>query len=130
MACGDHLFIQYPTFQHHGIDLGDGTVIEYGGKGTGVMSVRRVWRDDFLARGPSFVKHYPPGTSLHPSQTVQLARARLREQRYDLFNNNCEHLAHWCKTGHHWSPQAESLKGVLVVGAAVGLVALFAKTAA
>lgn len=57
MAVGDHLYIQYPTFQHHG------TVVEYGGKGTGFMSVRRVLRRDFLARGPSFVKHYPPRTA-------------------------------------------------------------------
>jgi len=36
MAKGDHLCVQYPTFTHHGIDLGDGTVIEYGGKGTDI----------------------------------------------------------------------------------------------
>lgn len=124
MAIGDHLYIQYPTFQHHGIDLGDGTVIEYGGKGTGYMSVRRVLLRDFLKRGPSFVRQYAPGTALHPLKTVQLAWARLREQRYDLFNNNCEHLAYWCKTGHHHSPQAESLKGAVMAGVLVGAVAL------
>lgn len=130
MAIGDHLYIQYPTFQHHGIDLGDGTVVEYGGKGAGFMSVRRVLLCDFLARGPSFVMDYQPGTELHPWRTVQLAWARLREQRYDLFNNNCEHLAYWCKTGHHWSPQAESLKDVVAVGVLVGAIALLAGAAA
>lgn len=129
MAIGDHLFIQYRAFQHHGIDLGDGTVIEYGGKGTGFMSVRRVLLRDFLARGPSFIKHYAPGTALEPWQTVQLAWARLREQRYDLFNNNCEHLAYWCKTGRNWSPQAERLKSAFRVGAVVGLITLVATAA-
>lgn len=129
MAIGDHLYIQYPTFQHHGIDLGDGTLIEYGGKGTGCMAVRRVPLRDFLARGPSFVMQYEPGTSLHPLKTVRLALARLAEQRYDLFNNNCEHLAYWCKTGHHRSPQANWLKQVLTVGAVVGFVTLAASTA-
>ncbi len=126
MAQGDHLFIQYSWGTHHGIDLGDGTVIEYGGKGTGHMSVRRVHRNHFLSRGPSFVCNYAPGTALHPGKTVRLAWARLREKRYDLFNNNCEHLAYWCKTGQHWSPQANGLKGVLKVGAVIGLIALIA----
>ena len=52
VAIGDHLFIQYSTFQHHGIDLGppdDSTVSEFGGKGTGLLSVRRVLLRDFLA---------------------------------------------------------------------------------
>ena len=129
MAKGDHLFVQYPTFTHHGIDLGDGTVIEYGGKGTGHMSVRRVHRNHFLSRGPSFVRNYAPETALHPGKTVRLAWARLREQRYDLFNNNCEHLAYWCKTGHHFSPQANGLKHVLEFGAGIGLIVYLASGA-
>lgn len=126
MAIGDHLYIQYPAFQHHGIDLGDGTVIEYGGKGTGFMSVRRVPLRDFYARGPAYVLHYPSGAAFHPVQTVRLAWARLRERRYNLFDNNCEHLAYWCKTGRHWSPQANTLRNAVTVGAAIGLIALLA----
>ena len=130
MAIGDHLFIKYAWGEHHGIDLGDNTVIEYGGKGQGRMSVRRVWREDFLSRGPAFVKAYSPGTALPPCETVRLAFARLAERRYDLFNNNCEHLAYWCKTGHHWSPQADSLKDVVKFGAVLGLIVLVARVAA
>lgn len=129
MARGDHLFIKYIWGEHHGIDLGDGTLIEYGGKGEGCMSVRRVWRDDFLARGAAFVRPYAPETALHPDETVRLAWMRLREQQYDLFNNNCEHLAYWCKTGRHWSPQANMLKDAVKVGAVVGLIALCATAA-
>lgn len=129
MAIGDHLFIKYLWGEHHGIDLGDGTVIEYGGKGTGFMSVRRVWRDDFLARGPAFVKQYASGAALPPHETVRLAWARLREQRYDLFNNNCEHLAYWCKTGRHHSPQVESLKTAVIAGVLAGAIVLLAGVA-
>ena len=32
---------------------------------------------------------------------------RLGEQRYNLLFNNCEHFAHWCKTGRHRSNQVE-----------------------
>jgi len=34
---------------------------------------------------------------------------RLGEQNYNLLFNNCEHFAHWCKTGRHRSAQVESL---------------------
>lgn len=91
------------------------------------MSVRRVMLRDFLARGPAFVQHYAPGAALDPLETVRLAWTRLREQRYDLFNNNCEHLAFWCKTGRHHSMQAETLKSVLTVGALCAGIALLAR---
>ncbi|MBN8644600.1 MAG: lecithin retinol acyltransferase family protein [Planctomycetes bacterium] len=130
MAKGDHLYVQYSWGTHHAIDLGDGTAIEYGGKGTGQMAVRRVRLDNFLSRGPCYVRRYAPGTALDPEMTVELAWKRLRERRYDLFNNNCEHLAYWCKTGHHWSPQANNLKAVIKVSAVVGLAALIVHAAA
>jgi hypothetical protein len=127
MASADHLVIQYAGYTHHGIDLGDGTVIEYGGKDTGRASVRRVWRKDFVSRGACSVRQYPPGATLHPNETVRLAWARLREQKYDLFNNNCEHLAYWCKTGQHWSPQANTLKDLFKFGIVAALFAIFLK---
>lgn len=126
MAAGDHLYVQCLGFTHHGIDLGDGTIIEYGGKGSSQMSVRRVWMGDFAKRGTVYVKEYLPGTTLSPNRVIGLAWTRLREQRYDLFNNNCEHLAYWCKTGRHVSPQVDVVKGVLTLGAIVGGVALLA----
>jgi hypothetical protein len=94
------------------------------GMGTGRMSVRRVRLDDFLARGPAYVKAYAAGVALPRESTVRLACARLAEQRYDLFDNNCEHLAYWCKTGHHYSPQADSLRGGVKVGAVVAALML------
>jgi hypothetical protein len=36
------------------------------------------------------------------------AESRLGEQRYDLFFNNCEHFATWCKTGRSESAQLTS----------------------
>lgn len=120
MQMGDHLYVPRLGFKHHGIYLGDGSVIEYGGKGAGRMSVRRVRLFDF-ARGARrvFVRGYPEGTTLSPEETVALAFERLHEQDYDVFNNNCEHLAYWCKTGRHLSPQADSLKGAVQVAAVV-----------
>jgi hypothetical protein len=34
--------------------------------------------------------------------------SRLGEQNYNLLFNNCEHFAHWCKTGRHRSEQVEN----------------------
>jgi hypothetical protein len=33
---------------------------------------------------------------------------RIGEQNYNLLFNNCEHFAHWCKTGRHRSNQVEN----------------------
>lgn len=43
-----------------------------------------------------------PGREYHifsPEQTVARAKSILGEREYDLINNNCEHMAMWCKTG-------------------------------
>jgi hypothetical protein len=113
MAIGDQLFVKYVWGEHHGIDLGDGTVIEYAGKGSSFKSVRRALLREFLARGPALVKRYAPGTAVPPDETVRRAFSRLGERRYDLFSNNCEHFAYWCKTGSHRSSQVESIKGAI-----------------
>ena len=42
-----------------------------------------------------------------PSETVKRAIGRLGETEYNLFLNNCEHFALWCKTGIHESRQVE-----------------------
>lgn len=44
-----------------------------------------------------------------PEETVVRARERIGETRYNLFTNNCEHFAIWCKTGISESHQIEDL---------------------
>ena len=46
----------------------------------------------------------------------------LNRSNYNLFNNNCEHFAHWCKTGRKASEQINNAIGggmALVGGVAV-----------
>ncbi|MFQ9674660.1 MAG: lecithin retinol acyltransferase family protein [Clostridium paraputrificum] len=38
-------------------------------------------------------------------ETVKRALSRIGERRYNLFTNNCEHFATWCKTGVSYSKQ-------------------------
>lgn len=44
-----------------------------------------------------------------PQETIRRAKSRLGEEEYDLFTNNCEHFAIWCKTGIRESHQINSL---------------------
>ena len=49
-----------------------------------------------------------------PEETVARARSRLGETNYNLFTNNCEHFAIWCKTGVSESLQVTGMLGSLL----------------
>jgi hypothetical protein len=105
LASADHLKVprQHGLFVHHGIDLGDGTVAHY-------LEGRQILRSplqDFSLAQPVSTVPYPPGSCSPPGVSVHRALGRLGEQRYNLIFNNCEHFAHWCKTGRHRSAQVE-----------------------
>ena len=104
MAAADHLEVprQHGLFNHHGIDLGDGTVAHY-------LEGREILRSPLeeFSQGQSlrvinYVKASPQGV------TLRRAMGRLGEQDYNLLFNNCEHFATWCKTGRHRSGQIDS----------------------
>lgn len=105
LAIADHLQVprQHGLFNHHGIDLGDGSVAHY-------LEGREILRSsttDF-SRGLAITTvDYPAGSCSTPGVTVRRAMGRLGEQNYNLLFNNCEHFAHWCKTGRHRSNQVE-----------------------
>lgn len=102
MALGDQVYAMREiasvpgVYEHHGIDCGDESIIHYY-KGGEVATVTRTPRELFARGGRIFVK--PRSTAFLPHIVVQRAESRLGEQRYDLFTNNCEHFANWCKTG-------------------------------
>ena len=48
-----------------------------------------------------------------PEETIQRARSRLGERKYNLAFNNCEHYALWCKTGIHESHQVNTVLDLL-----------------
>ena len=103
MAASDHLQVprQHGLFNHHGIDLGDGTVAHY-------LEGREILRsstDDFSQGQPLTVIAH---TDASPTRvTLQRAMSRIGEQNYNLLFNNCEHFATWCKTGRHRSGQID-----------------------
>ncbi|MFO0104406.1 MAG: lecithin retinol acyltransferase family protein [Cyanobium sp.] len=105
MAAADHLQAprQHGLFLHHGIDRADGTVAHY-------LEGREILRSplqEFSREQPMSVVAYPEGSCSPTGVTLRRAMGRLGEQDYNLLFNNCEHFAHWCKTGRHRSTQVE-----------------------
>lgn len=50
-----------------------------------------------------------------PKETLARARSRIGESNYNLFLNNCEHFALWCKTGISESHQISGLLDTLMM---------------
>ena len=104
MAAADHLEVprQHGLFNHHGIDLGDGTVAHY-------LEGREILRSplaEFSQGQPLRVISHAEASPV--GVTLRRAMGRLGEQDYNLLFNNCEHFATWCKTGRHRSEQVDS----------------------
>ncbi|MEG5159006.1 lecithin retinol acyltransferase family protein [Microcoleus sp. AT3-A2] len=103
MAKGDHIYIQHVGYTHHGIDCGDDSVIHFGRRGG--EKICRISKKDFASGNKINVKEY--GKCYPDDSVVRRAEGRLGEKGYDIFSNNCEHFAYWCKTGKYKSEQVE-----------------------
>lgn len=105
MARGDQVYaireVMGIPYEHHGIDLGDGTIIHY--RKVGEAEISRTSAASFARGGPVYV--VPQPTAFIPEVVVKRAKSRLGEKDYSLFFNNCEHFANWCKTGRNESRQ-------------------------
>lgn len=124
MTLGDHLFYYRvgAAYSHHGICCGDGTVVHYESSlwlklRSSVMPhvmlqphvvprICRVEWSEFALGSEVFVRPYEQSDS--PENVLSRAISRLGEADYDLFDNNCEHFAVWCKTGRAISSQVQA----------------------
>lgn len=115
MARGDHLIVKRNygpiAYWHHGVDIGDGTVIHYfhstAKKTAGV--VKRVKLKTFAKGQPILV--YPlPGDD--PKVIVSRAKSRLGEKTYSALEWNCEHFVEYCRQGRAGSDQAKTIKSL------------------
>lgn len=107
MAKGDHIYTQHLPHTHHGIDCGDDSVIHFGRRGG--EKICRISKNEFASGNKIHVKEY--GKCYSDDAVVRRAEGRLGEKGYDLFSNNCEHFAYWCKTGKHKSEQVAQAQG-------------------
>ena len=123
MARGDHIVVPIcGPMTHHGIDLGDGTVVHWSSGMPGYASftdiitrklaaeIRRTPFADFGDPANVHVRDY--GTSFEADEVIRRALYCVGEKGYCLVGNNCEHLAAWCKIGKHQSEQVKQVNGV------------------
>ena len=132
MAAGDHIRVKRAlgAYYHHGIDMGDGTVVHFEGEPLQQQDVRvtRVDLDEFLKGGVPEVVEYPSDISTYaPKETLERAAEMVGRKGYRLFSNNCEHFATYCKSGKPYSTQVRRFvkaAGMLMV-AGTGAVSAF-----
>ena len=102
MALADQIYVwrQFAkidgVYQHHGIDMGDGSVIHY--RKPSEIIEQTSW-ETFSKSNKVYIRQYPQGFSFLPEVVTKRAINRLGENKYNLLFNNCEHFATWCKTG-------------------------------
>ncbi len=127
---GDHLhvplFVAGIRFEHHGIDMGDGTVIHLAPVDGARITLRdtsdrfTVRRDpmELFSRGQKVTvcKHHD---CLSPDEVAANAERMLGETGYHLLDGNCEHFAHYCCTGILESRQVEMGHSVVVAAASL-----------
>jgi len=105
---GAHLVVPRRGYRHHGIYAGSGRVIHYRGFDRWLrrgrveeVSLRR------FARGRNLLVKTPVAPRFAGLAVVERARARMGEDHYRLWSNNCEHFAEWCVSGSPRSSQVE-----------------------
>lgn len=106
-------------FQHHGICLGDGTVVHFTDGEGGIAGPGGDWEQfricrtemaAFARQGECFIHEVSHRQRLDDAQIRRralrcLGRAGVVGTRYHLTNHNCEHFARWCVTGELESRQ-------------------------
>lgn len=95
---GDVLIAPRFGYGHYGIHVGGWQVAHY--VKTGRVTVQITSMADFVGTGKWFkVVLYNSTDSFHPDQVIHRVLQTLGWGQYHFFLNNCEHWAHWCKTG-------------------------------
>jgi len=105
---GSHLVTPRRGYTHHGIYVGGGKVIQYGGLARGLRCapIEEVSLEQFAGNHPVWLRR-DGSMRFDANEIVQRARARLGENRYHVLTNNCEHFCEWCLRAEHRSEQVD-----------------------
>ena len=101
LRTGDHLVTPRMGYTHHGLYIGDGTVIHYLQDGVCLATLK-----DFCDGATYHVKDTPRRYSR--DKCVERAYSRIGEDDYNLLFNNCESFVNWCLNGLPISEQVTS----------------------
>ena len=105
---GAHMVTPRRGYTHHGIYVGGGRIVQYGGLSWRLRRgpVEEVSLSQFSQGRPVWVRvvgsHW-----FDQHEVVRRARLRLGEDRYSVLTNNCEHFCEWCVRGEHRSYQVD-----------------------
>lgn len=138
MPRGDRLEVEHRiagstvTYLHHGIDIGDGTVVHARPKDFrnpfGGGHVVRTSRADFAA-GRIVRVVTEPAAAYPPDEVAARALAHVGRDGYHPVIDNCEHFATWCATGRRASRQVEIVVARVAAGMSRAAAALSARAA-
>lgn len=139
MPRADHIRVRFcwkglVPYWHHGIDMGDGTVIHFtsglplnatamdstepatpadtatDSERLAAMKIRRTSMQEFhWGNKIETVQH---ASALAEEVVMERALESIGEQAYFLSHNNCEHFATWCKVGTARSWQVEGMESL------------------
>ncbi|MBL0511818.1 lecithin retinol acyltransferase family protein [Aeromonas media] len=109
MEKGDHLVSPRLGYDHHGLYLGNNSVIHYSGfsdafdKGSIQITSLKNFEQ---GNGSRVERHSFP--IYDTEKRIERARSKLGEDSYNLLFNNCEHFVYWCIYGVSSSPQVNN----------------------
>jgi len=108
--------IRFPL--HCGIYEDDDSVIHFapinGSKVKKDAVIHHSTLAEFKNGSPVFVINFSSENCFPPEEVIKRANTRLDKKDYNLFLNNCDHFATWCKIGEHRSLQVDLAKKILV----------------
>lgn len=110
LAPGAHLVTRRFGYLHHGLYAGNGRVIHSPGfkRFLSRGRVEEISLEEF-AQGRGWQLREWPRATFSGGARVERARARLGEDRYRFWSNNCEHFVSWCIDGASRSLQVEAM---------------------
>jgi hypothetical protein len=137
MAQGDRLEVERSllgsafTYLHHGIDVGDGTVVharpdDFRRPFGGGRVVRTTWEEFAAGRAVRVVTEQLAAFAGH--EVAARALAHVGRPGYCPVVDNCEHFATWCATGVRASRQVQAVADRVGVVAGAVLAAVTARS--
>jgi hypothetical protein len=109
LRIGAHIATPRGAYVHHGIYVGDGRVVHYGGLARGLRRgpVEMVTVEEFTqGRALRLITETSP--CFTGSEVAGRALSRIGEDRYRVLTNNCEHFCEWCVRAEPRSRQVDA----------------------
>jgi Lecithin retinol acyltransferase len=108
---GSHLITPRIGFAHHGIYVGRGKVVHYGGHAHYLLRgpVEEISLATFANGHTLWIRSHTAPSRFDGGEVMYRARSRIGEDCYRLLSNNCEHFCEWCLHGEHRSYQVDRM---------------------